>query len=330
MDYKTILFDLKQKKYHPIYFLYGDEPYYIDLISNYIEHHVLSEIEQQFNLTVLYGLDTNLDNLINAAKRLPMNALYQVIILKEAQSMRNIEKLQAYIEQSVKTTILVIAYKKDRFDKRTKFAKAIVKHTLVWESKKIYEDKMPAWISGYVQTKGYDIEPEANVVLTEYLGNNLSKMTNELNKLFVNLPMGQMIQLKDIEENIGISREYNVFELQKALGYKNVIKITRIVNYFKANVKANPFVLIIGTLYTFFSKIYLYHTAQNGGDMSKILGVHPYFIRDYKAAAGNYNLQKTEQAFAVIQEYDMRSKGVNNVNTPEGELLREMVYKILH
>lgn len=340
MTATDILKDLKNRKFKPVYLLHGEEPYYIDLISSYIEHNALPAAERGFNQTVLYGKDTDIMTVLNAAKRYPMMADHQVVLVKEAQEMKwgkddddkkHINPILAYLENPLPSTILVFCHKYGKFDKRKKTYKAIDKNGLVFESTSLYDNKIPGWIEAFVQEKGYRANQQATALLAEYLGNDLSKIANELEKLILNVPQGEEITLKHIQHNIGISKEYNVFELQAALGKKDVLKTNQIINYFEANPKANPIVLLFGNLNNYFSKVLVYHyvkdkTPQN---LAKEMGVNPYFIKDYEQAARNYNFAKTMQIIGLLREYDLKSKGVES-NLPPGELMRELMFKILH
>jgi DNA polymerase-3 subunit delta len=340
MTANDIIKDIKNRKCKPLYLLHGDEPYFIDHISNYMEHHILSDAEKGFNQTVLYGKDTDIMTVLNAAKRYPMMAEYQVIIIKEAQDMKwgkedadkkGINPVLSYLEYPLSSTILVFCYKYGKFDKRKKTYKAIEKNGVVFESASLYDNKIPAWIETYATEKKYRISAQAAAMLCEYLGNDLSKIANELDKLMLNIAAGQEIGLKDVQDNIGISKEYNVFELQSALIKRDVLKANQIINYFEANPKANPIVLILGNLNNFFSKVLLYHyvkdkTAQN---VARELGVNPYFIKDYEEAARNFNFYRSTQIIGWLREYDLKSKGVNS-NASHGDLLKEFVFKVLH
>jgi DNA polymerase-3 subunit delta len=340
MTANDIIKDIKNRKCKPLYLLHGDEPYFIDHISNYMEHHILSDAEKGFNQTVLYGKDTDIMTVLNAAKRYPMMAEYQVIIIKEAQDMKwgkedadkkGINPVLSYLENPLSSTILVFCYKYGKFDKRKKTYKAIEKNGVVFESASLYDNKIPAWIETYATEKKYRISAQAAAMLCEYLGNDLSKIANELDKLMLNIAAGQEIGLKDVQDNIGISKEYNVFELQSALIKRDVLKANQIINYFEANPKANPIVLILGNLNNFFSKVLLYHyvkdkTAQN---VARELGVNPYFIKDYEQAAQNFNFYRSTQIIGWLREYDLKSKGVNS-NASHGDLLKEFVFKVLH
>ena len=340
MTASDIIKDLKNRKYKPLYLLHGEEPYFIDMVSNYAEHKLLPEAERGFNQTVFYGKDTDIMAVLNAAKRYPMMAEYQVVLVKEAQDMKwgrddddkkSINPLLSYLENPLPSTILVFCYKYGKFDKRKKTYKAIEKNGIIFESAPLYDSKVPAWIESYISDKGYQINQQASAMLAEYLGNDLSKIANELEKLMLNVAAGQAITLQHIQDNIGISKEYNVFELQTALSRKDPFKVNQIINYFEANPKANPIVLVLGNLNNFFSKVLLYHyvkdkTPQN---LARELGVNPYFIKDYELAARSYNYGKAMQIISLLREYDLKSKGVDS-GSGNGELMKELMFKILH
>ena len=340
MAAEDILKDLKNRKYKPLYLLHGEEPYYIDLVGNYVEHKLLSEAEKGFNQTVLYGKDTDIMTVLNAAKRYPMMADYQVVLVKEAQEMKwgkddddkkSINPLLNYLENPLPSTILVFCYKYGKFDKRKKTYKAIEKHGLVYESAPLYDSKIPGWIENFISDKGYKASQQATLMLSEYLGNDLSKIANELEKLMLNVAPGQEITLDLIHNNIGISKEYNVFELQTALGKKDVLKVNRIINYFEANPKANPIVLMLGNLNNYFSKVLAYHYVKDKSqqNLARELGVNPYFVKDYEMAARSYNYGKTMEIIAYLREYDLKSKGVEST-ADDGALMKELMFKILH
>jgi len=333
MTYPQILKDLKGKKYAPVYLLHGDESYYIDKISKFIEEKVLAESERSFNQMIMYGKDTDHKTLIDTCSRYPMMASHQVVILKEAQEMKTLKELLPYIQKPVPSTLLVICFKHKKFDGRTKFGKAIKASAVVFESKKLYDNKIPDWIQSYLKDKKLDISPSAAALVAEYLGTSLSKVSNELDKLAINIPKGTTIDEKHIQDQIGISKEYNVFELQKALGTKDIVKSNRIINYFISNPKKNPLVVVVGTLFNFFSKVYLTHFLKNKseGEMMSSLGVrHAFFLKDYKLAARNYPILKSKNVISILKEYDLKSKGVERNSTSDGDLMKEMVYKILH
>ncbi len=340
MTSPEILKDLKARKYKPVYLLHGEEPYFIDAISNYIEHQVLPDAEKGFNQTVVYGKDTDIMAVLGAAKRYPMMADYQVVLVKEAQDMKwgkededkkSINPLLNYLDNPLQSTILVFCYKYAKFDKRKKTYKAIDKNGLVFESIPLYDNKIPGWIENYISQKKYQISPQASAMLAEYLGNDLSKIANELDKLMLNVNEGQEITLKHVHDNIGISKEYNIFELQSALAKKDVVKANQIINYFEANPKAGPLVVLMGNLYSYFSKILQIHylTDRSSPSIAREISVNPYFVKDYETAARNYNISKTVQVISLLREYDLKSKGVDSTSPP-GELMKEMLFKILH
>ena len=340
MTADDILKDLRNRKYKPLYLLHGDESYFIDQVSNFVEDELLSEAERGFNQTVLYGKDTDVMTVLNAAKRYPMMAEYQVVLVKEAQDMKwgrddddkkTINPLLSYLENPLPSTILVFCYKYGKFDKRKKTYKAIEKNGVVFESATLYDNKIPSWIEGFVAGKGYKIDQQASAMMAEYLGNDLSKIANELEKLMLNVSSGQTITMQHVQDNIGISKEYNVFELQSALSRKDPFKVNQIINYFEANPKANPIVLVLGNLNNFFSKVLLYHYAKDKSPQSlaRELGVNPYFIKDYELAARSYNYGKSMQIISLLREYDLKSKGVDS-NAGPGELMKELMFKILH
>ncbi|MBA2407527.1 MAG: DNA polymerase III subunit delta [Chitinophagales bacterium] len=332
--FDVILRDLKNKIYHPIYLLEGEEPYYIDIISDYIENHLLPETERSFNQTVLYGKDTSANEIRQRAMNYPMFSNYQVIIVKEAQMLKKWDELLPYIEKPVKTTILVLCHRYENIDKRTKVGKALHSNAVVMTTRKLYENQIPDWIQHYLAERNLKVEPKAASLIVEFVGNELSKVSNELEKLILNIKTGSQITIEDIEKNIGISKEYNTFELTKAIGFRDVKKVNLIINYFVANPKANSMVFTLGSLYTYFSKLYLlqYEKPINDSDMAALLGVRafPIILNEYKAALKNFSLEKVEEIFYLLQQYDLRSKGINDSGTPEGALLKELTYKILH
>jgi len=333
MTFEQIMDTLKARNFRPVYFLHGKESYFIDQISDYIERNVLTEAERSFNQTILYGKDTDYQTLRDIISRYPMMAERQVVILKEAQEMKTLSNLATYLEKPVPSTILVICYKHKKFDGRTKFGKLVKKQTAMLETKPIYDNQMPDWIISYLKRKKLEISANAAQLTAEYLGTNLSKVANELDKLAINLSSGTKISVQHIQENIGISKDYNVFELQKALGLRQILKANRIVNYFISNPKQHPLVMVISSLYNYFNKLYLLHHLRGASDqeIQRTCGIgSSYFIKEYKAAARQYPLPKVKQVINVLSEYDLRSKGVKNYSTDNGALLKEMVFKILH
>ncbi|UAB80229.1 DNA polymerase III subunit delta [Marixanthomonas sp. SCSIO 43207] len=328
---KTIITDIKNGNVKPIYFLMGEEPYYIDGISSFIKDTILSEEEKGFNQIVLYGRDVSIDEIVSNAKRYPMMADKQVVIVKEAQDLsRTIENLAAYAENPQPTTVLVICYKYKKLDARKKLAKTIKKTGELFESKKLYENQVPDWIKRVLAGRGYTITPKAAQMLTEFLGNDLSKVNNELQKLQLIIKPGAQITPQLIEQNIGISKDFNNFELQNAIGERDIKKAYSIVQYFAQNPKNNPLVMTVALLYSFFSKLLKYHALTDKTQASKALGVNPYFIKDYQLAARNYPMKKVSAIIGHIREVDMKSKGVGAANIEQGDLLKEMLVKIFN
>ncbi|HPJ78162.1 MAG TPA: DNA polymerase III subunit delta [Prolixibacteraceae bacterium] len=333
MEHEQILASLKNKIYHPVYFLCGEEPYYADMISDYIEHNLLPEAEKSFNQTVFYGKDTDLTTVIEASRRYPMMANHQVIIVKEAQAWKNLKLLVKYLEAPMKSTILVINYKYAKPDGRTPEVKEIQKKTVYLETKKLRDYQVPAWVDQYVKSKGSAITPQASQMLTDFLGTDLSKIANELNKLFLVVPPGQRITPDEVEKNIGISKEYNAFELTDALGSGNILKANRIVNYFGANPSACPMQPTMGVLFSYFVKLFKYHFLPDKSDkaVASALGVNPYIVRNYTEPARRYGKTRLFEIFGILREYDLKSKGLGTSGgVGQGELLKEMVYKIMH
>jgi DNA polymerase III subunit delta len=332
MKFEDILKDIRNKVYYPVYFLMGEESFYIDVISDFLEEKVLNDTEKEFNLTHLYGKETDIPTIISYAKRYPMMANHHLVIVREAQNIRDIENIITYVQSPLKSTILVFCYKYKSLDKRKKFFKEAEKAGVVFEGKKLYENQVPGWISDYVSRKGYRIGPKAVQMLADHLGTDLGKIVNEIGKLFINLEKGSEITTKIIEENIGISKDFNVFEFQSALGGKNGHKAFQIARYFADNPKSNPLVMVLGVLYQYFSKILIYHTLKttNKNEIASALSVNPFFVDEYRKAAANYPPARLFRIFSYLREYDLKSKGVDNYSTTEGELLKELTYKILH
>lgn len=331
-EINDIIADIKRKNIKPIYFLMGEEAYYIDQISDFIEKNVLDESEKGFNQQVMYGRDVTIEDIISAAKRYPMMAERQVIIVREAQDLsRNIENLVSYAENPQPSTVLVFNYKYKTLDKRKKLHKVISKSGLIFESKKLYENQVSDWIRRVLSGKKYQIEPKAALMLIEFLGTDLSKISNELNKLMLILPEGSIINDKHIEENIGISKDFNNFELRKAVGVKNILKANRIINYFSENSKNNPLVVTISLLNTFFTQLLFLHGLQDKSKKSvaSSLGINPYFVDEYFLAARNYPIQKVTSIIFFLRDADVKSKGVG-ANQSQEDILKELLFKILH
>ena len=328
-----IINDIKAGNIKPIYFLMGEEPYYIDRITEYLENNLLTEDEKGFNQMVLYGRDTTIDDIVANAKRYPMMAERQVVIVKEAQELsRTIEQLEKYVENPQTSTVLVIAYKYKTLDRRKKVTKLMEKNGLVYESKKLYENQVGQWIKRVLQGRGYSIEPKAMAMLVEFLGSDLSRIANELTKLEIILPKGSTITPNHIEENIGFSKDFNVFEFRKAIGDKNQFKAYQIANYFAQNQKDNPIVMTNGLVFSFFSALLQYHGLKDKSpsNAAKILKVSPYFINDYIAAAHNYPMKKVSAIVGTLRDVDVKSKGVGANGLPQGDLLKEMLVSIFN
>ena len=352
-EVNQILLDLKRKIYKPIYFLSGEEAHYIDVISDYIENNVLEEGDKEFNQSVVYGKEVDLAGVLGLAKQFPMMSEYNVVIVKEAQNIKELNKgadsdeedtpqkvtgsggtqnFLNYLLHPQPSTILVFCYKYKKLDKRSAISKALQKNAVYLETKKLFDNQVPDWINSYLKEKNHAINPKAAGLVAESLGNDLSKIANELDKLLINLPAGKEISLEMIQENIGISKDFNVFELQDALAKRDVLKANRIIQHFAGNEKENPSPKVLASLYSYFSKILQYHflTDRSKFSVAAALGVNPFFVEGYSKAALNYNSSKLKQIFGYLKECDLKSKGVDNPSIPYGELLKELVFKILH
>ncbi len=328
-----ILSDIKNRNFKPIYFLMGEESYFIDKISNAIEKNVLSEEEKGFNQMVVYGKETTINDIVSSAKRFPMMAEYQVIIVKEAQDLsRKIEDLVSYAENPQPTTILVFNYKYKKLDARKKLAKTIKKNGVLFESKKLYDNQVAAWIKNELLSNGYKIDLIASELLVTFLGNDLSKIANELNKLAIVIPKGTTITPEHIEKNIGISKDYNIFELNKAIMTKQVVKANKIVNYFTLNNKVHPLVVTLGQLNSLFTKILLLHGLKDKSqsNAAKKIGMHPFFVKEYFTAMHNYPMRKVSQIIGFLHDADIKSKGVGMSNLAQKDILKELIFKIMH
>lgn len=331
-DVKKIVTDIKQGHIKPIYFLMGEEPYYIDKISQYIEQTILSEEERGFNQMVMYGRDVTIDDIVGQAKRFPMMAEYQVITVKEAQDLsRTIDQLADYAKNPQLTTVLVICYKYKKLDKRKASYKAIKKAGVIFEGKKLYDNQVPDWIGRVLASKKYTITPKASLMLVEFLGTDLAKINNELEKLQIVLPEGTEISPEHIEENIGISKDYNNFELRKAIGAKDRLKAFKIVTYFANNPKDNPMVVTVSLLFSYFTQLLKLHGLKdkNPRNVASAIGVNPYFVNEFITASKNYSMRQVSQIISTIREFDLKSKGVNANATPQGDLLKELMVKIM-
>jgi len=340
MTAAEIIKDIKARKFKPVYLLHGEESFYIDQVTDYIEDKLLSDAEKGFNQTVLYGKDTDMATVLGAAKRYPMMSDDQVVIVKEAQDLKwakeegnskEAEFVLNYFEKPLPSTILVLAYKYANFDKRKKIYKAISKSGLIFQSDMVRDYKLVPWIEDFVKEKGYKIDQQASALMAEYLGTDLSKISNEIEKLMLNIPKDVVINTDLVQKNIGISKEYNVFELQKALAIRDVLKCNKIINYFASNPKANPTVMVLANLGGYFTKILRYHYLPNKAEAASALGIPPFFVKDYEVAARNYNTGKVFQVMSLLREYDLKSKGLDSTgNVEDGELLKELVFKMIH
>jgi DNA polymerase-3 subunit delta len=336
MTADEILRDIRAQRFLPVYCLHGEEPFFIDQIAEAIEAHALPETERGFNQTILYGKETEHLGLLDSLRRYPMMSARQLVLLREAQEMKTLPELAAYIENPMPTTVFVICHKHKKVDARTKFGKALQgKNTLLFESKKLYDNQVPDWIAQFCKNRKMGIEPAAAALMAEYLGTDLSRIANELDKLLLNLPPGATINAAHVQTYVGISKEYNVFELQKAIATRDRQKLARIQQHFAANPKKNPLIVVISSLFGYFSKVYMLHALKNAPDAEVLKTLElrsDWFLKEYKTAAGNFSPSQTIQVISLLKAYDLRSKGVNNDNTStdETELMQELFWKILN
>jgi len=330
--YEQILSEIHKKQFAPVYFLTGDEPYFIDMIADTIENEALDEADRAFNQIVVYGRDVDVETIANHARSFPMMGERMVVIVKEAQDVKNLENFEPYLDTLPETTLLVFVYKYKKLDKRKTFAKKLDKKGVYFESKKLYDNNIPGWIQGYLKDKGYSIQPKATQMLADYLGTDLHKIANELQKLIISLPKNKSIDDADVERNIGISKDFNVFELQNAIGSRDVLKANRIVSYFGDNTKENPLLVTAINLYSYYTKIMKLHCTQDKsqGNLASVLGVSPFFVKDYLAAARNIPPQMCIRNISILREFDMKSKGYDSGDTSEKDLYREMIFKLMH
>lgn len=329
---KQLIEDLKAQKYAPVYLLTGEENYYIDLVSDYFENKVIAEEFRDFDQTVVYGRETDMKTVVSLAKRYPMMSPVQLVLVKEAQDIaKDWELLADYLEHPQPQTLLVFCYRHKKMDKRTKTYKAISTKGVVYEKNKMRDYEVPDWIARIVMQQGYQITQKGAVLIAESLGNDLGKIVNELSKVYISLPKGTVINEDVIETNIGISKDYNVFELQNAIGRRDVAQCTRIVNHLAANPKEYPIQMLLPLLYGFFIKVMLFHQEPDKKKAMAVMNVNPYFLKDYETAARNYTLGKLASCIGYLYDADLRSKGVrNNGTVTDGELLKELVFKITH
>lgn len=333
MTYEQILSDIKKKVYYPIYFLMGEEPFFIDTISDELENSILDEAERSFNQIILYGNDVNAYEIMSQARAFPMMGDKLVVIVKEAQNVKDIESIADYLDKIPPTTILVFNYKYKKLDKRKSLAKIIDKKGVLFESKKLYDNNIPDWIVKYLASRKYNITQKACQMIADFLGNDLHKVRNELDKLMLALPSTKRIDDADVEYNIGISKDFNVFELQKAIGAKDTFKANQIINYFGDNPNENPIFMTIVILYGYYTKLLKIHFSKDKSknNLATILGVNPFFVNDYLEAARNYSWVDCMYCIEVLREYDMKSKGYNSTSdVSQKELYREMLFKLMN
>lgn len=331
MAVDKIIADWKKQSFKPVYWLEGDEDFYIDKLVNYAEHHILSESEASFNLTVFYGRDTSWADVVNACMRYPMFSERQVVLLKEAQHLKDIDKLEAYIEKPLPTTIFVVAYKDKKVDGRSKLARLLKQKAVMVTTRKMYDNQVHQWTQELVQSKQLSISPKGLALLVEHIGNDLTRIDNEIEKISVNLGKRKTITEEDIEEFVGVSKEYNVFELQAALARKDLAGSIRIIQYFESNPKAGPIQLILPSLYSFFSKVFMVFGAGTKDEkgIAAAIGVHSFFAKDYLHAAKVYDYQGIERALLLLHQYNLKSVGVNSAGAGDASLMKEMVCKMI-
>lgn len=331
MSAEQIIHDWKKKIYKPIYWLEGEEPFFINQVMDYAEQHLLPESEKAFNQSIFYGKDADWAAVVNACMRYPMFAERQVVLLKEAQQMRDIAKLEPYIQHPLDSTILVVSYKDKKVDGRSKLSKLLKEKGELLSTKKMYDNQIPEWVAGLAQAKGFSMAPRALSLLIDHIGNDLMRINSEMDKMAINLGSRKTITEEDIETFVGVSKEYNAFELQDALAKKDLAKAFRIVQYFQGNPKAAPIQLVLLALYNFFSKVYMLFglPARDEKTVASALGVNPFFVKDYLLAARNYGLPGIENTLLLLHAYNLKSVGVNAVSTEDASLLKELIVKII-
>lgn len=331
MSVEKIITDWKKKNFKPVYWLEGEEEYFIDKAIDYAEHHILNESEASFNLSVFYGKDASWPDVVNACSRYPMFAERQVVLLKEAQQMKDVEKLESYIENPLSSTVFVVSYKEKKLDARKKFAKLVKEKGVLLTTKKMYDPELPEWTQELLRSKGLTISPKGLALLVDHIGNDLVRIENEIDKLSVNLGKRTAISEEDIEQYIGVSKDYNVFELQSALASKDLSRSIRIIQYFEANPKAGPIQLVLPSLYSFFSKVFMVFGAGTSDEktIATTIGVNPYFMKDYMQAARLYTYPGVEKILLLLHQYNLKSVGVGSTNTDDASLLKEMVVKMM-
>lgn len=331
MSAEKIIADWKKGSFKPIYWLEGEEPFFIDQVVHYAEHKILPAAEASFNLSIFYGKDAEWSSVVNACMRYPMFAEKQVVILKEAQQMRDIEKLESYIDHPLSSTIFVVSYKEKKVDGRSKLAKTLKSKGEMLSTKKMYDSQLPEWVNQMVAFHQLTIAPKALHLLVDHIGNDLSRLQNEVEKLAVNLAGRKNITEDDIEKYIGVSKDFNVFELQDALGKRDLAKSIRIIHYFEANPKAAPIQMILPALYNYFSKVFILYSLPNITEQSAAaaLGVNPFFVKEYIATARRYDYEGIEKVLLLLHQYNLRSIGVHDAGTSDAGLLKELAVKMI-
>lgn len=334
---EAVLKEIRGKDYKPVYFLYGDEPYYIDLIAEELEKRVVAESEKGFNQFVIYGKDTDIAGALGYAKRYPFMAERQLVLVKEANKLSGMDqkeqlaRLEEYALNPLASTVLVLCYH-DKADERRTHVKAFAKHGALVHSKRLYDNKLPEWVTNYCHTHGVKISPKAVQMLVNNIGNDLKRIVSEIQKILINLKVGEGVDADLIERYVGISKDYNVFEFQKALQNRDVEKANRIAVYFAVNPRDNPLAPILIILFGFFSKVLLTHASPDRSDngLASLLGVNPFFVKDYVQAARNYPVAKVADIIHALRQADAQMKGVDSGSIQDGELLRELVFAIIH
>jgi DNA polymerase-3 subunit delta len=332
MSAEKIIKDWKNKIYKPIYWLEGEEDYYIDVVMNYAEHNILNESEAGFNLSIFYGKDANWADVVNACRRYPMFAERQVVLLKEAQQMKDLDKLEAYISNPQPSTIFVVSHKEKKIDGRSKMAKLLKEKGELLQTKKLYDNQLPEWTNELLKQKGLTISQKGLMLMVEHIGNDLNRIKNEIDKITVNLGTRKNITEDDIENFIGVSKEYNVFELQNAIARKDFLRCIQIVQYFENNPKAGPIQMILPTLYNFFSKVYMVHGTSSRDEkaIAASLGVNPFFVKDYIQAAKIYSYEQVEKVILLLEKYNLKSVGVGDSGSEDASLMKEMLLKMMY
>lgn len=335
---RKILADIRSRKYAPVYFLQGEESYYIDLISDYIEQNVLSDAEKGFNQVVLYGKDVTMAAILTHARRFPMMAERQVVIVKEAQDIQDLNKdigsklLLDYLGKQVPSTVLVFCHKHKSLDKRRELGKKIDKLALTLTTKKSYDNQLPEFVSEYVSEKKVTMDDRAILAICEFVGNDLHRLANEIDKLIISLPKGESISLEHVMSQVGVSKEYNIFELQRAMFKKDALLANKIVNYFEGNTRKNPIIPVVAYLYSLFSKLLAASQASDKSEKGLVseLKVSPYAVRDYTLALHHYSQQKLMENISFLREADLKLKGVNTGSTDEGQIFRELIWRLMN